>query len=91
VYQELPNGDYLADYTGAGIQWDTWQTVVPFEWQPIGSYTGALSFLNIESRWGNRKAGCDFWEELSDECVLNDGPEAPMVKDFADPSFMGLE
>jgi hypothetical protein len=89
VYENLPNGDYLADYTSDGIAWDTWKTVVPFEWQSTGSYTGALSFLNITSRWGNRKSGCGFWEDLAGECILNDGPEAPMVKDFASPTFSG--
>ncbi|WP_437486707.1 RICIN domain-containing protein [Sorangium sp. So ce1014] len=91
VYRDLPNGDYLADYTGDGIQWQTWTTVVPFEWQAMGSYTGALSFLNKTSRWGNRKSGCDFWEALADECELNDGPEGPMVKGLAAPSSSALE
>ncbi|WP_437317548.1 Vps62-related protein [Sorangium sp. So ce385] len=91
VYKDLPNGDYLADYTGNGVEWHTWNTVVPFEWQPMGSYAGALSFLNRTSRWGNRKSGCAFWEALADECELNDGPEAPMVKDFAAPSFSALK
>jgi hypothetical protein len=91
VYQNLPNGDYLADYTGDGVAWDTWKTVVPFEWQPTGTYTGALSFLNIQSRWGNPKSGCGFWDDLSGECILNDGPEAPMEKDFADPSYSSLK
>jgi Ricin-type beta-trefoil lectin domain-like/Vacuolar protein sorting-associated protein 62 len=91
IYKDLPNGDYLADYTSTGMAWDTWKTVVPFAWQSRGTYTGALSFLNIESRWGNPKSGCGFWEAVSGECVLNDGPEAPMVKGFAAPSFTDLQ
>jgi len=89
IYQNLDNGDYLADYTGQGAQWDTWNTVVPFEWQSTGSYAGPLSFLNITSRWGNRKSGCGFWEDLSGECILNDGPQAPMQKGFSQPSYSG--
>jgi hypothetical protein len=90
VYEHLDNNDVLVDYTNYGAMWDTWNTVVPFEYQAIGSYTGALDFLNITSRWGNRKEECHVYEVVSGECVLNDGPEAPLVKDFAKPSYTEL-
>ncbi|MBN1204694.1 MAG: Vps62-related protein [Myxococcaceae bacterium] len=91
VYQSLDNGDELVDDTGAGMLWDTGSTVVPFEWQTSGTYTGSLDWLNITSRWGNPKSGCAVVEDLTGECVLNDGPQAPMSKGFSQPSSMNLE
>jgi hypothetical protein len=91
VYKHLPNGDFLADDTAAGTLWDTGSTVVPFEWQSTGSYADSLSWLNITSRWGNPKSGCALVEDATGECVLNDGPEAPMTKSFSQPSSTDLK
>lgn len=94
AYQSLPNGDVLADYTSQGIEWATFKTVVPFEWDATGNYTGGLDFLTLDERWGNPKQECGafgMYEAIADECVLNDGPEAPLVKDFAAPSYLELK
>jgi hypothetical protein len=91
AYESLANGDELVDYTDAGMLWDTGSTVIPFEWQASNTYTGSLDWLNITSRWGNPKEGCEFSEDLAGECVLNDGPTAPMNKGFSEPSSLALE
>ncbi|MEC3978743.1 Vps62-related protein [Amycolatopsis sp. H20-H5] len=91
VYRELPNGDNLSDVTGAGIAWDTAPALVPFAWQPRGTYAGPLSWLNLTSRWGNPKSGCEISGPISGECVLDDGPEGPMLKDYSQPPLRQLE
>jgi hypothetical protein len=91
IYQNLPNGDFLADDTGRGMAWDTWNGLVPFAWQAPGTYGGSLSWLNVTSRWGNPKSGCEFSEPVAGECVLNDGPTGPMSKDASRPDFMPLD
>ncbi|MDY7229769.1 Vps62-related protein [Hyalangium rubrum] len=91
IYKNLPNGDFLADDTGRGIAWDTWNSLVPFAWQPQGSFGGSLSWLNLSSRWGNPKSGCEFSEPVAGECVLNDGPTGPMSKSASQPDFLPLD
>ncbi|MGW8955565.1 Vps62-related protein [Streptomyces sp. NPDC055709] len=88
VYYTLPNGGHLADETDQGLLWDTAATIVPYRWQPTGSYTGPLSWLNITSRWGNPESGC---VPVIDQCVLEDGPTAPMKRDYAQPPLAPLE
>jgi Vacuolar protein sorting-associated protein 62 len=78
IYQTLGNGDFLADDTSRGIPWYTWNNTVAFSWQPRGTYGGSLSWLNLTSRWGNPKSGCSVSENVSGECVLNDGPTGIM-------------
>ncbi|MGQ0839988.1 Vps62-related protein [Actinokineospora sp.] len=91
TYRELPNGAKLTDETGVGILWDTHSALVPFTWQPRGTYSGSLSWLNITSRWGNPKSGCGISEPISGECVLNDGPVGPMLKGYAQPPLKPME
>jgi hypothetical protein len=50
-----------------------------------------LSWLNITSRWGNPKSGCEVSEPIAGECVLNDGPQGPMLKSYAQPPLGPLE
>jgi hypothetical protein len=90
VYQTTPVGE-LADETSTGLEWATYNTVVPFEWAASGIYENDLDFLMIDDRWGNPKDGCGVIEYLSDECVLNDGPVAPLQKGFSQPSFTGFQ
>jgi len=91
VYRELPNGGVLADDTAAGQLWDTAPALVPFRWQRPGSYAGSLAWLNITSRWGNPKSGCEISEPITGECVLNDGPTGPAQKGYAQPPLGPLE
>ena len=46
------NGDFLADDTGYGVAWDTWNNVVTVPVQPVGSYTGDLAWMNITAELG---------------------------------------
>ncbi|WP_431419222.1 Vps62-related protein [Actinokineospora sp.] len=91
VYRGLPNGDQLKDETGSGVLWDTASALVAFTWQPRGTYTGPLAWLNITSRWGNPKSGCAISEPVSGQCVLNDGPEGPMLRDYSQPPLKPME
>ncbi|SEU36467.1 Vps62-related protein [Stigmatella erecta] len=92
TYETLFNGDALHDDTSRGVAWNTWDRPVIFNWQPMGTFTGSLSWLNITSDWGNEAAGCDnIVSQQSGECVLNSGPTAPLKKGFASPSAMSLE
>ncbi|ADO73666.1 conserved uncharacterized protein [Stigmatella aurantiaca DW4/3-1] len=92
TYETLFNGDTLNDDTSRGIAWNTWDRPVIFTWQPLGTFTGSLSWLNIPSDWGNPASGCDnIISEQSGQCVLNSGPTAPLKKGFASPSAMTLE
>jgi len=91
IYKNLPNGDFLADDTSRGIRWNTWSTTVPFAWQPLGTYSGNLAWLNRTSRWGNPKSGCGIIESVSGECVLNDGPTGVMDKSASNPANLTLD
>lgn len=91
IYRYIGNGDFLADDTSRGIPWYTWTSTVPFFWQSPGTYSGSLSWLNLTSRWGNPKSGCDFSESVSGECVLNDGPTGIMAKSASNPANLGLD
>ncbi len=91
IYETIPNGDFLADDTSRGIAWDGWVQPVIFPWQPMGTYTGSLSWLNITSDWGNPPSGCDFSDIIGGQCVLNSGPTAPMKKGFSQPEALTLE
>ena len=91
IYQTIGNGDFLADDTGRGIPWYTWNSTVPFFRQPPGAYGGSLSWLNSTSRWGNPKSGCGFSEQVSGECVLNDGPTGIMDKSASNPENLTLD
>jgi hypothetical protein len=92
TYEHIFNGDTLNDDTSRGIAWNTWDRPVIFSWQPIGTFTGELSWLNITADWGNDASGCDnLVSEQTGVCVLNSGPTAPLKKGFASPSAMALE
>nr|WP_255653721.1 MULTISPECIES: Vps62-related protein [unclassified Myxococcus] len=92
TYEYLPNNGTLDDMTGHGVSWNAWDRPVIFHWQPMGTFTGSLAWLNITSDWGNDKAGCDnIVSERSGECILNGGPTAPLKKGFAHPSAMTME
>ncbi|WP_224369081.1 Vps62-related protein [Hyalangium versicolor] len=92
TYEELFNGDTLNDDTARGIAWNAWDRPVVFYWQPMGTFTGALEWLNITEDWGNDSSGCDnIVSQQSGECVLNSGPTAPLKKGFASPSALELE
>ncbi|PTL80356.1 hypothetical protein DAT35_30135 [Vitiosangium sp. GDMCC 1.1324] len=91
IYQTIGNGDFLADDTSRGIAWNTWNSTVPFFRQAPGTYGGSLSWLNSTSRWGNPKSGCGFSEQVSGECVLNDGPTGIMDKSASNPENLTLE
>lgn len=90
-YRDLPNGDALVDYTAATIAWDTWNSLVIIPWQPAGTFTGDLEWLNFSGAWGNPKAGCGLVEDVSGECVLNGGPGGPMFKQSTNPNFATLD
>ncbi|MCP3102318.1 Vps62-related protein [Myxococcus sp. K15C18031901] len=91
-YMNLYNGDSLKDVTNRGAAWKTWEKPVVFPWQPQGSFTGSLSWLNITAGWGNAKSGCDnVVSKASGECILNGGPGGPMQKDFTHPDYGELE
>jgi hypothetical protein len=67
---------------------------VVFPSQPLGSYTGSLSWLNYDGRWGNPKDGCGLFnviEAISGECILNDGPGSLISRSVSDPSSGTLE
>lgn len=89
IYHDLPNGGHLADDTDQGFLWDTAQALTPFAWQAAGTYTGSLSWLNISSRWGNHGSGC--LPAPISQCVLEDGPEPVMDRDYAQPPLAPLE
>ncbi|WP_205525767.1 discoidin domain-containing protein [Pyxidicoccus trucidator] len=91
VYEHLDNGDFLADDTDRGIPWDGWVRPVVFPWQPMGTYSGSLEWLNITQKWGNPAAGCSLSEPISGECVRNGGPDAPMMRGFSQPPALTLE
>ncbi|MFY1831952.1 Vps62-related protein [Myxococcus fulvus] len=92
AYEHIPVLGPLVDVTGHGVSWNTWDRPVIFHWQPMGTFTGSLAWLNITSDWGNDKAGCDnIATQISGQCILNAGPTAPMLKGFAHPSAMTME
>jgi hypothetical protein len=91
TYKYLPNGDTLNDDTSAGVAWSTWNNIIEIRRAPLGQYSGNLSWLNFEGRWGNPKSGCEFSSMVSDECVLNDGPTGPMLKPASDPSHQIID
>ncbi len=91
VYQNLPNGDFLADDTNYGLNWDTWNNLQVIQWSPVGEYQGDEAWLNFTGRWGNEKSGCGIAETVSGECVLNSGPSGPMSKNASDPNYQGLD
>lgn len=92
TYQSLFNGDTLNDDTSRGIAWNTWDRPVVFYWQPVGTFTGDLQWLNISEDWGNDSSGCNnIVSQMTGVCVLNSGPTAPLKKGFASPSAMTLE
>jgi hypothetical protein len=88
IYERIFNGDFLADDTGYGVAWDTWNHVVPIPWQPLGSYTGSLDWMNITADWGNPPGGCG---NPTGYCVNSGGPSALMMRSVSNPDFMTLE
>ncbi|WP_224243580.1 Vps62-related protein [Hyalangium gracile] len=88
IYETIFNGDFLADDTGYGLAWNTWDNVVAIPWQPLGSYTGSLAWLNITAAWGNPASGCD---NPTGYCVNSGGPGALMTRSVSNPEFMTLE
>ncbi|MCY1082512.1 Vps62-related protein [Archangium lansingense] len=91
IYKTIGNGDFLADDTSRGIPWYTWNSTVSFVRQSPGTYGGSQSWLNSTSRWGNPKSGCNFSEQVSGECVLNDGPTGIMDKSASNPENLTLD
>ncbi|WP_181361910.1 Vps62-related protein [Streptomyces sp. MA5143a] len=91
TYLRLPNGHSLVDRTSNGPLWDTRKALKVFSWQPAGSYTGDLSWLNYTGRWGNPKSGCAVVEAVSGECMLNAGPEGPNLKEVFGPRTQPLD
>lgn len=79
----------LADDTGAGAAWDTWNNVVTVTQDGSGTFScvghngtpnaeNCATWLNYDPqfRWGNAKSGkCGFGE-----CQLNSGPTGPRDK-----------
>lgn len=88
IYEALFNGDFLADDTGAGLAWDTWNRIVAIPWQPAGSYTGSLSWMNLTAYWGNPEGGCD---NPTGYCVNSGGPSALRNRSVYQPEYMTLE
>ena len=91
IYQNLPNGDFLADDTSRGSYWAGWVKPVIIPWQPLGTYLDNLTWLNSSLRWGNHKANCDVSEPIAGECVLDDGPVGPMLHGVDNAANMNLE
>jgi len=88
IYETIFNGDFLADDTGYGLAWDTWNNVVPIPSQPLGSYSGSLAWMNLTSAWGNPESGCD---NPTGYCVNSGGPAALITRSVSNPEFMTLE
>jgi len=75
----------LADFTDAGIAWNTWENLVIIPWNDTPfPYVGELGWLNFRGRWGNTKNGCDL-EPISGECRMNNGPFYPEGPDDMPP------
>lgn len=91
TYLSIGNGTDLDDDTSAGIAWDSWESLSIVSWQAIGTYTGDFEWLNYTGDWGNGSSGCGVLEDLSGECILNNGPSGPMLKNATDPSFINLD
>ncbi|MEU6800303.1 Vps62-related protein [Streptomyces neyagawaensis] len=89
TYRHLPNGDTLDDDTDAGTLWDTRKGLQVFSWQD--KYSGDLEWLNFTGRWGNWKSGCGISEPITGECVLNDGPKGPSMKEVFKPHMQALD
>ncbi|MCP3097858.1 Vps62-related protein [Myxococcus sp. K15C18031901] len=88
IYETIFNGDFLADDTGAGLAWDTWNHLVSIPWQPAGSYTGSLSWMNLTAYWGNPEGGCD---NPTGYCVNSGGPSPLRSRSVFQPEYMTLE
>ncbi|WP_199741898.1 Vps62-related protein [Corallococcus sp. CA047B] len=88
IYETIFNGDFLADDTGAGLAWDTWNHVVSIPWQPAGTYTGSLSWMNLTAYWGNPEGGCD---NPTGYCVNSGGPSPLRNRSVYQPEYMTLE
>ncbi|WP_199745869.1 Vps62-related protein [Corallococcus sp. AB030] len=88
IYETIFNGDFLADDTGAGLAWDTWNNVVVIPWQPAGTYTGSLAWMNLTAYWGNPESGCD---NPTGYCVNSGGPSPLRNRSVYQPDYMTLE
>jgi hypothetical protein len=88
IYETIFNGDFLADDTGYGVAWDTWNNVVTIPVKPVGTYTGDLSWMNITASWGNPASGCD---NPTGYCVNSGGPGALITRAVSNPDFFTLE
>jgi hypothetical protein len=88
IYETIFNGDFLADDTGYGMAWDTWNNMVVVPVQPVGSYSGDLAWMNITADWGNPEGGCD---NPTGYCVNSGGPGALITRSVSNPEFMTLE
>ncbi|RKH30616.1 Vps62-related protein [Corallococcus sicarius] len=88
IYETIFNGDFLADDTGAGLAWDTWNSLVVIPWQPAGSYTGSLAWMNLTAYWGNPEGGCD---NPTGYCVNSGGPSPLRNRSVYQPEYMTLE
>lgn len=90
IYATIPNGDFLADDTDAGTQWQTSAQVVTFDPQdaPFGA---PLSWLSYTGRWGNAASGCSFSWLTQGECVLNPGPASILPRPVSSPELRPIE
>ncbi|MCY1040730.1 Vps62-related protein [Corallococcus sp. bb12-1] len=88
IYETIFNGDFLADDTGAGLAWDTWNNVVAIPWQSAGTYTGSLAWMNLTAYWGNPEGGCD---NPTGYCVNSGGPSSLRNRSVYQPEYMTLE
>ncbi|MFT3766208.1 MAG: Vps62-related protein [Minicystis sp.] len=91
TYATLPNSFTLDDDTSFGIAWDTWNNVVTFGVQSVGSYTGSLAWLNFTGDWGNAKGGCGIYEKVGGFCIREGGPSALVPRSLANPAIWTME
>ena len=82
VYKKIAGNNKLTDETSdGGVQWKTWTNVKTIMVKTDGSlYQGDEKWVNFQGRWGNKKRECGFWEKISGQCVLNNGPTSPLKK-----------
>jgi len=80
VYKKVAGNNELSDETSdGGENWKTWKKVKTIMVKTDGSlYQGEDNWVNFKGRWGNKKRECGIWEEISSECVLNNGPKGPL-------------
>ncbi|KAG7167118.1 vacuolar protein sorting-associated protein TDA6-like 2 [Homarus americanus] len=75
---------HLRDQTERGYPWRTWENLEVVNYDPDTEYEGELHYLGYRGRWGNLKRGCEVFEVVSGECILDSGPGfwRPWPSDF---------